>query len=361
MAVHRDQIIFGVFKGMGDLLWASPVIVAELERGVEVHLLLFPNPALASLCTLIDFGPNRENLHMHALPSSMVSGIRLLAELRSLSPSLVWISPHAPAADSSWKIPLGLRLMQMLFWPRAQLAGATTERLSGLFQQPLAVDRTSPLAQREWSAYRLLRSSLSYPELPLLAPRPHFLPEITERRDGPPAFDLVIHPGASAKNRIWPADMYPALLRALPAEWRIAILGQPADIETLKSVLPVGRHIEYILITGTLLEALETLASAAILLVMDSGMMHFAEVLGVPTLAIFGQQDPVNVIAAHGSVEPFYRRTVPCQPCGRSTCSQPEVYCLTNLDPLEVAQSLIDRWTATQTAPELMQIQPAPV
>jgi ADP-heptose:LPS heptosyltransferase len=77
---------------------------------------------------------------------------------------------------------------------------------------------------------------------------------------------------------------------------------------------------------------------------MNSGTMHFAEVLGIPTVAIFGQQTPSDVIG-EGNIVPVYQVSAPCQPCGRATCNQPHLYCLTNLDPLIVARQL------TQLAP----------
>ena len=128
------------------------------------------------------------------------------------------------------------------------------------------------------------------------------------------------------------------MVRALPAVWRIAVLGLPEDVAKLKATLPVDRDINFL--TGTLKESLQTLASARLLLVMDSGNMHFAEVLGVPAVAIFGKEDP-RAILAPGVVDAVYQPSVPCQPCGRAVCSQKEIFCLTNIDSLEVARRLI--------------------
>ena len=345
MASARQQTVFGVFKGMGDLLWAVPAISAELDRGAEVHLLLFPGAALRSFCDLLDFGPNTAGLHIHAVPGHRGEVLPSLAAMRSLSPQLVWVSPHAPAADSSWKVPLALRLLKLVFWPRAHLTGADSERLSWLFDRTLPLDRSLPLRCREWSAYSLL-----HPELPATPPAVRFLPEIMARRSAPPACDLVIHPGANAANRFWPAEHYPSLLVLLPASWKVLVLGLPADVTALRAAIEassVTRAIDYI--SGTLHDSLLTLASARVALVMDSGNMHFAEVLGVPAVALFGQQDPARVIGtASGTVEAIYRPTVPCQPCNRAVCSQPRVFCLTNLDPVHIAQRLVARHHAAQ-------------
>jgi heptosyltransferase-2 len=256
--------------------------------------------------------------------------------MRTLSPSSIWISPHAPAADSSWRAPLLLWLIKRLFWHHAVLIGAASERLSTLFNQRLSLDRTLPLPQREWVAYRALHHNLPLPAEP---PAPRFIAAITDARQQPPAYDLVIHPGASAANRIWPRDRYPALLAALPTQWRIAFLGLPADIAAVRAALPPGFSQQYTFLSGTLQQSLQVIASARRLLVMNSGTMHFAQVLGVPAVAIFGQQDPSQVISGD-CVLPIYQVTAPCQPCGRATCNQTELYCLANLDPTAVARQL---------------------
>jgi heptosyltransferase-2 len=261
--------------------------------------------------------------------------------MRTLSPRNIWISPHAPAADSSWRVPLLLWLIKQLFWRSAVLIGAASERLSMIFDRRLHIDRTLPLPRREWAAYCELRHNTALPEF---APSPAFITAISDVRHQPPAFDLVIHPGASAWNRIWPHEKYPVLLAALPAHWTIAFVGLPADLAAVQAAFPPGLSENYTFLVGSLQHALQIIASARRLLVMNSGTMHFAEVLGIPTVAIFGQQTPSDVIG-EGNIVPVYQVSAPCQPCGRATCNQPHLYCLTNLDPLIVARQL------TQLAP----------
>jgi GT2 family glycosyltransferase/ADP-heptose:LPS heptosyltransferase len=333
----EPSIVFGVFSGMGDLLWAAPVIQAELDRGVSVHLLLFPGRALREFCDLLDLSPYRDHLHLHTLPADRKDWPRFLAEMRALSPKTVWISPHAPVVAASRKIPILLRALQLLFWRRARLAGAESEPSAQFLHRRLPVDRNLPLKRREWAAYRLLRPSL--PEQP---PVPRFDPTITALRRTAPRYDLVIHPGAGAKNRIWPFENYPALLHFLPADWKIAVLGLPGDVAALRKILPSGRAIDYI--TGSLRESLTTLASARALLAMDSGNMHFADVLGIPTVAIFLKDDPATVIGRHSRIEPVFRPRFPCQPCGRRLCNQPAIYCVDTVDPVLVAQKIKAQW-----------------
>jgi heptosyltransferase-2 len=344
MSRRETSIVFGVFKGMGDLVCAGPVILSELQRDRSVHLLLFPNATLHEFCSLMDFSPYQQRLHLHALPQSrdLAQWKQFMAEMRAIDPEMVWISPHAPAADSSWRIPLLLRIVQSLFWRKAHLVGADTERLALLFHQRLAVDRSLPLQQREWSAYRLLRGTA----VPSQPAKICFLPAITARRQATPRYDLVIHPGANAKNRSWPLYKYAPLVGELPRHWRIALLGLPSDLAALKETMPADRPVEYV--TGSIGNSIETLASASLLLIMDSGNMHFAQVLGVPAVAVFGYTDPKDIIDLAGCVETVYERRFPCQPCRKAVCSQPEIYCLNGVEPTVVANRLKGRWDQIQ-------------
>jgi heptosyltransferase-2 len=236
--------------------------------------------------------------------------------------------------------------MKKLYWPNALLVGAESERLSRLFDRHLHFDRTLPLSSREWTAYRLFRNDTQLPS----SVRPHFLPEIASLHSGSPTYDLLIHPGAGARNRLWSVEKYPQLLAALPASWRIAFMALPSEITVLQTALSPDRPVDFVPIADSLRSSLAALSSARLLLVMNSGTMHFADVLGIPAVAIFGQQDPSHVID-EGSVEPIYERSVPCQPCGRNTCGQPSVYCLTNLDPIAVAQRLHTRYANLSVTP----------
>jgi hypothetical protein len=329
---------------MGDLVCAAPAIMAELERENSVHILLFPGSALTEFAKLIDFSPYQANLYFHHIPTgaSLKQWKQFVCEMRSIQPEIVWISAHAPVGDSSWKIPLTLRMIQVVFWREARLVGADSERLSCLFHQRLHVDRSLPLQKREWNAYRLFRGS-DLPEHPKTV---SFVPDVANLRRYAPRYDLVIHPGANAYNRKWPSEKYGPLVCALPRDWRIAIVGLPGDISEVKRSMPADRAISYV--SRTIRDSIETLASARMVLVMDSGNVHFARVLGVPFLAVFGPTNPARVIDPGGDADTLYEQKFPCQPCMRAECSQPEVYCMISVEPAAVAARLIARWDKLQ-------------
>lgn len=334
-ATRRRVVVYGAFKGMGDLVSAAPVIKSELDAGAQVHLLIFPQ--IGTFAGLLDFGPNQGNLRTHLLPVSgkIVAVREFFRQMSRLSPDVIWCSPHAPSAASSWKIPLLLWLVKQRYWPRAKFGGAASERLSWLFDVAVAVDRALPFRVREWTAFSLFRG-----DQPLTAPpRITFKPSIQQLRHLPPAYDLLIHPGAGADNRRWPLQHHADMLRHLPADCRIAVLGLPSDVAAMKQVMPADRNIEYL--TGSLEEAIASIARTRVAFTMDSGTTFFADALGVPAIALFGASDPANVIGLEGPVVPIYELKWPCQPCGSARCRQKAVYCMNSIEPVRVAHALL--------------------
>jgi heptosyltransferase II len=316
---------------------ASPVIASQLNSGHKVKLLIFPGPALPEFIQLIDFGPNRKNLELVHLPVSR--GIKAFLEYfawaRTMDPALIWISPHAPRSTSSWKIPILLWSTKKLFWKKARLAGARSERLSMLFDESVSVDRSLPYMEREHFAFSMLSDSAGGASLRRIS----FIPRIQDQRKLPPLYDLLIHPGANAPSRMWPSSRYQELVRSLPPHLRIAVAGIPRDIEMMRLALPANRDIVFL--TGSLEQAITAIARSRALLAMDSGAMHFAKVLNVPVVALFGKCDPATVIASGTNVLPIYERKFPCQPCGKPVCSQPEAYCINSIEAPTVAHSLL--------------------
>src|SRR5215475_2803346 len=87
-------IVYGAFKGMGDLLCAAPVIASELAKGHAIKLLLFPGTALLEFVELLDFGVNRHNLSSFELPvsGSVKKRLSFLRQMASFRADAVWIS-----------------------------------------------------------------------------------------------------------------------------------------------------------------------------------------------------------------------------------------------------------------------------
>jgi lipopolysaccharide heptosyltransferase II len=332
--VARRTVIYAAFKGMGDLLCAAPVIASELDAGVNVVLLLFAQ--LRGFVELIDLGPNRAQLQIIDLPvTGGWKGMRhFLQEMSRLAPDLVWYSPHSPLAVSSWRVPLLLWAMKQRYWPNAKLAGALSERCSWLFDVRVPADRRLPFRLREWTAYSMLDGASAGRRQRKI----NFNSRITHARSLPAAYDVLIHPGATANNRKWPAANYAQLIEQLPAELRLVVTGLPADVAELRALLPIARSIDYF--SGSLEDAIALMARARVALTMDSGTMFFTTMLGVPTVTLFGPTDPAKELDSDADILQIHGPKHPCQPCEDRRCSQSTLLCMESITPGQVALGL---------------------
>jgi heptosyltransferase-2 len=331
---RQRTFLCGAFKGMGDFICAAPVIACELNSGAEVTVLVYPQ--VADFLELLDFGSNRRNLHVCTLP---VRGARqslreFIRHMSRVSPDVVWVSPHAPQHVASWKIPLLLWTLKRRYWSKSQLTCAASEPLSWLFDVRIPVNRGLPYMVREWTAYSALSGNAE-----MSPPQTVFKESIQSSRRLPHAYDIVIHPGAGTENRKWPVHRFAELMKYISEDYRIAVVGLARDVVALQGVLPRNRGIYFL--TGSLEDAIISIARSRVALTMDSGSMFFAHILGVPAVSLFGPSDPANVIPLGGNVHPVYEQKWSCQPCGMPSCRQKSVYCMASLEPKAVADQLL--------------------
>lgn len=333
---ENRKVVFGAFKGIGDMLNAAPTIGAELARGTGVVLLTFPQAELRALVDLIDFGTDRGALTIESLPvGGGLARLRdFLRTMASLSPDLIWISPHAPRTVASWKIPLLMWFTKQLYWRRAKLAGAETEKLSRLFDIRVPVDRQLPYELREWVAY-----SIATDRLPAGQPRPiSFRRDLLPRAHEKPLYDVLIHPGASTENRRWPASYHAELIAKLPSEYRVAFLGLPGEMAAVKSALPPDSRVSFV--SGTLRDAIAAIARARVALTMDSSSLHFARLLRVPTVTLFGASNPKSVVSPSDTIRPLVASGLACRPCESKQCRYSTVLCMRMIEPSLVAETV---------------------
>lgn len=148
-----------------------------------------------------------------------------------------------------------------------------------------------------------------------------------------PARPLIgISPGANWATKRWPAERFGELAaRALAAGLQVAVQGSDDERPVVEAVCE--RAPGAVNLAGKLsIPALGGLiASCTAFLANDSGPMHMARGLGVPTLAFFGSTDP-RMFDFQGHAVLF--AGVACSPCsffGRSECPKGHFQCMLDL------------------------------
>ena len=115
---------------------------------------------------------------------------------------------------------------------------------------------------------------------------------------------VALSPGAVGAGKAWPVDHYTELARALVMDGTsVWILGGPSETSLAKKITAAVGDRARDLTGSDLRNAILALAAAHISVTNDSGLMHVAAAIGIPTVAIFGPTSPwhwkpLNPIAA---------------------------------------------------------------
>jgi len=150
---------------------------------------------------------------------------------------------------------------------------------------------------------------------------------------------LGISPGASyGPAKRWPEASFSELIDGFSAsDGTVGIIfGGPEDRDTAKLVSE-GTSTRHLNLAGsiTLRQFMALLKRTGLFVTNDSGPMHIAAALGVPTVAIFGSTDPV-LTGPFGGLSRVVIKKAPCNPCFDRVCRYGHYECLTAITPADV-------------------------
>ncbi|HLJ69195.1 MAG TPA: glycosyltransferase family 9 protein [Chloroflexota bacterium] len=106
---------------------------------------------------------------------------------------------------------------------------------------------------------------------------------------------VLVHPGAGATWKRWPAERFAALVDHLASHGvDVGLVEGPADREAVAAVLEQVGAQPPIVSAASPVELARVLSAARLVVGNDSGVTHLAAAAGVPTLALFGPTDPAG-------------------------------------------------------------------
>ncbi len=166
---------------------------------------------------------------------------------------------------------------------------------------------------------------------------------LAARRKHPDGRLYALAPAAAyGPAKEWPGDHYAALVDLLADRFgaECVLIGAPAEREKCERIAAATSH-------GAIVAAGEANVGEVIALLSmadgfagnDSGCMHLAGAIGIPTVGIFGSTSPTRTAPLGPRTKVIYH-PIECSPCLARTCRFSHYQCLTQISAAEVAQSL---------------------
>jgi heptosyltransferase-2 len=314
--MHVERVRKILIRGpnwVGDSVLAIPAMKAVRARFPDAEITLLVRPWVAGL---FSSAPFVDKVWAEEKPAGLADWIRITRQMRTLEFDLALLLPNS------------FESALMMFLGRVpQRVGYATDGRQWMLTNPVtAKAKSGHQVNYYMDLAKVLSAKTDRPSIEIEA--------TTQERENARALlategiargsrFLVLNPGAaygSAKR--WHEDRFADVADKLAAELdlQVAIIGSEAE-------RPIATEIRFRLKRKTALlsgrTSLETLigvlAESSLMITNDSGPMHIAAALGVPTVAIFGSTDE-TVTGPYGPRTRIVKHPVDCSPCLLREC-----------------------------------------
>jgi len=144
-----------------------------------------------------------------------------------------------------------------------------------------------------------------------------------ERSQGKEKPVVALHPGGYYDTQKWDAARFGLLAKMIAEKYKAAvmIIGGSGDMESVKKVLEAAGLADTAALFPGMEELTKTLSGCDLLICNNSGPLHLAAALGVPTISMMGPTDPV-LWWPKGDNQVVIRKGVKCSPCSLGRCEE---------------------------------------
>lgn len=142
----------------------------------------------------------------------------------------------------------------------------------------------------------------------------------------------------------WPLERFAEVVNQVSAQhapFRWQLFGAPGEKEMGEKLSAMLQAPHENLVGKTRLsELIAKLRQCQLLLTNDTGTMHLAAALGIPTVSIFGSTCPIET-GPLGERHIVIQHKIPCSPCFERECPFGHYDCMTKVTPAEVAAAVL--------------------
>jgi len=155
---------------------------------------------------------------------------------------------------------------------------------------------------------------------------------------------VAVHAGGGWPTKQWPVEHAAGLAALLSRRHglRVLLVGGEADRARAEAIATASGGSALVQVGVPVDEALAQLDLCTASVGVDSGLSHAAAALGVPTVSLFGPNDPASIVPA-----PHQRMVVQaaltCRPCnrrGKRRCPEGHHRCMRDTTPQQVLLAL---------------------
>lgn len=317
MTTSPLRILIRAANWVGDAVMAMPAVEQVRRRFPRAHLAVLARPWVAGLYRqpLVDeVIPYTPGARRRDLPGRW----RIAASLRARRFDMAILLQNAfDAAFITWLAGIPVRI------------GYDLKHRGLLLTDRIAVPASGEIPRHQSYYYlELLRRAgmlEALPESPCI--RLHGAGDLRAagRRRLPGVWIGVAPGSANGHAKRWLPDRFAAAATAAATEVGagVAVFGSPDDREPCQRVADMVRvsGVDAVNFAGDtdVGEFLELAAACTAFIANDSGAMHVADALGVPTVAVFGPTD-AEVTGPTGPLSAVVREPVDCGPCLLHEC-----------------------------------------
>jgi lipopolysaccharide heptosyltransferase II len=349
-----DRILLVRLDAMGDVLMTTPAIRAVRRGAPGAHVALLTSRSGAALAGLL---PDVDSILVHAPPwlkpgdaerrGDPAASARALIEdvaTRAFDAAIVF------TVNSQSPLPTALALTMAGVGRRAAYCRENPYLLlTDWLPEPEPNEPARHEVQRQLDLVGCLGFAAEEERLSLRIP-PEASRSVRSRvadlglGDSPWA---VLHPGASAPSRRYPAELFAAAARSLVHDhgWSIVLTGEAHERSLTEGISrAVGAGARSLAGELDLPQLAALLSIAPVLISGNTGPVHMAAAVGTPVVDVYALTNPQHSPWRVPHV--VLINPVPCAGCRRSVCPLGHHACLRGIDPdriVEAALRLTDR------------------
>jgi len=154
---------------------------------------------------------------------------------------------------------------------------------------------------------------------------------------------IGFNPGASYGNaKCWQPEKFVSLGGMLDAKINIYLLGDTSSIDINNKIETslFQRNVTNLTGKTDISQLVGVLSKLSLLVTGDSGTMHLAAALGVPTITLFGPTKDFETSQWMNEKSIAIKKNLPCQPCMQRECPLKHHNCMKLIEAGEVFESV---------------------